>query len=196
MHNEIMSWLGTGTHYAVLSQLIVLRETLILSLKRLNLYIITPFFGSQKNFWNCIANYVMGQVNMILHEDDFKLSWSHHFESFTVATTTWLTFIQYLCHKWPRIYSTCKHFSSFPRSWLITGFLTRLTRRVSLVEQELPTLPGHPSSPPVFSRVRVTRSLVLYVCFVDRCFFFWPLCCLFFFDIQILITPLVSSNTS
>ena len=27
-------------------------------------------------------------------------------------------------------------------------------------------------------------------------FFFWPLCCLFFFDIRILITPLVSSNSS
>jgi hypothetical protein len=49
---------------------------------------------------------------------------------------------------------------------------------------------------PVFSGVRVTQSLVLCVCFVDCClsFFFWPLCCLFFFDIQILITPLVSSN--
>ena len=35
------------------------------------------------------------------------------------------------------------------------------------------------------------------VCFVDRClyFFFWSLCCLFF-DIRILITPLVSSNSS
>jgi hypothetical protein len=53
---------------------------------------------------------------------------------------------------------------SFPRSWLITGFVTRLTRRVSLVEQELLTIPEHPSSP------RVTRSLILYVCFVDRCF--------------------------
>ena len=35
------------------------------------------------------------------------------------------------------------------------------------------------------------------MCFVDRClsflsFFFWPLCCLFFFDIRILIAPLVS----
>jgi hypothetical protein len=80
--------------------------------------------------------------------------------------------------------------------------------------------------------VRVPRSLVLYVCFVDGClsictlsfgqcvvcsssiygfwlplwylllldgclsFVFWPLCCLFFFDIWILITPLVSSNSS
>jgi hypothetical protein len=61
---------------------------------------------------------------------------------------------------------------SFPRSGLITGFVTRLTRRVSLVEQELPTLPGHLNSPPVFSGIRVTRSLVLYVCFVDRCLSF------------------------
>ena len=27
-------------------------------------------------------------------------------------------------------------------------------------------------------------------------FFFWPLCCLFFFDSRIPITPLVSSNSS
>jgi uncharacterized RDD family membrane protein YckC len=48
--------------------------------------------------------------------------------------------------------------------------------------------------------VRVTRSLVVCVCFVDRClsfcpFSFWPLCCLFFFDLPILITPLLSSNS-
>ena len=61
-----------------------------------------------------------------------------------------------------------------------------------LVEQELLTLPEHLNSPSVFSGVHVTRSLVLRVCFIYRClyFFFWPLCCLFFFDIQILITSL------
>jgi hypothetical protein len=41
----------------------------------------------------------------------------------------------------------------------------------------------------------VTRSLVLCVCFVGRCLslylFFWPLCYLFFFNIRILITPLM-----
>ena len=62
---------------------------------------------------------------------------------------------------------------SFPRSCRITGFVTRLTRRVSLVEQELLILPEHLSSPPVFSEVHVTRSLVLYVCFVDRCLSFY-----------------------
>ena len=44
------------------------------------------------------------------------------------------------------------------------------------MEQELQTLPEHLSSPPVFSGV--TRSLVLYLCFVDRCLFF----CTFSFD--------------
>ena len=51
---------------------------------------------------------------------------------------------------------------------------------------------------PVFSGVSVTRSLVLCVYYVDRClsFFFWPLYCLFFFDLRTLITSLVSSNSS
>jgi Ca2+/Na+ antiporter len=40
-----------------------------------------------------------------------------------------------------------------------------------LVEQEVFTLPKHLSSPPVISGVRVTRSLVLYVRFVDRCLY-------------------------
>jgi hypothetical protein len=42
----------------------------------------------------------------------------------------------------------------------------------SLVEQELLTLPEHLCSPLVFSGVLVSRSLVLYVCFVDRCLSF------------------------
>ena len=52
------------------------------------------------------------------------------------------------------------------------GFVTRLTRCVPLVEQELLTLPEHLSSPAVFSGVRVTRFLVLCVCFVDHCLSF------------------------
>ena len=53
----------------------------------------------------------------------------------------------------------------------------------------------------VFSRIRVTRSLVLYVCFVDRClsfctFSFDHCVVLFDFDIRILISPLVSSKSS
>jgi hypothetical protein len=75
-----------------------------------------------------------------------------------------------------RVCSTCrKHFQfrSFPYSWLVNGFVTRLTRWVLLVEQELPTLLEHMSSPTGFSGVRVTRSLVLCVCLVYRCLSFY-----------------------
>jgi hypothetical protein len=48
----------------------------------------------------------------------------------------------------------------------------RLTQPVPLLEQEFLTLPDHLSSPPVFNGVRVTRSLVLYACFVDHCYRF------------------------
>ena len=82
--------------------------------------------------------------------------------------------LEYLRHKWPQICSTSR---SFPHSWLITGFVTRLTRLVPLVEQELLILPEHLSSPPVCSGVRVTRSLVLCVCLVDR----WLSLCTFSF---------------
>jgi hypothetical protein len=81
--------------------------------------------------------------------------------------------------------------------------VTRVTRRVQHVEQELRTYLSEAHdftlgfcggsccsifSPPAFSVVRVTRSLVWCVCFVDRClsllsFIFWPLYWLSFFDL-------------
>ena len=64
-----------------------------------------------------------------------------------------------------------------------------------LVEQKLLTLPDHLSLSSIFSGIRVTRSLVFCVMFCSLSFFFWPLCSLSF-HLQILITPLVSSNSS
>ena len=91
------------------------------------------------------------------------------------ARMTWLIAMVFLCHKWPR---------------------------VSLVEQELLAHSEHMSSYllPVLSWVRVTRYLVLCLCFVDRClyfwtFFFWLLCCLSFFDWRILITTIIVNNS-
>jgi hypothetical protein len=91
------------------------------------------------------------------------------FKGFTVATMTWNICFTNDHGYVPLVVNTSR---SFPHLWLITGFVTRLTRQMSLVEQELFTLPEHLSSPPVFSWVRVTQSLVLYVCFVDRCLSF------------------------
>jgi len=81
-------------------------------------------------------------------------------------------------------------FQSFPHSWLITGLIIIVTRRMPIVEPELHTLPEHPVS----SGVCVPRSLVLCVMFcrslfVLLSFFFGSLCCLPFFDLRILINP-------
>ena len=76
---------------------------------------------------------------------------------------------------------------SFPHWWLITGFVTRLTRRMSPVKQELLTILEHPSSPPVLSGVHVTRSLVLCVCFIDRCLS----CCTFSFCHCVVCSSLI-----
>jgi hypothetical protein len=141
-----------------------------------------------------------------------SLSWSHHFESFMVATMTWLTITEYLSPKWPWI---CPFvvitIRSFRHSWLITRFLTRVTRRV----------PGTAYPSGAFEEGHITlqsasqRGLYLgmkpdgrvwptvdtgvkNICLVVCSFvlFLWPLCCLSFFDLLVLITPLVSSNSS
>ena len=91
---------------------------------------------------------------------------------------------------------------SFPRSWLIIGFVTTLTRPVPLVEQALHTLPEHRISPPGFWWGSC-YSIFSFICTCMFCrsllvllyFFFRPLWCLFFFNIWILITPLLSSNS-
>jgi hypothetical protein len=56
----------------------------------------------------------------------------HHFESLTVATTTWLTAMEYQCHKWPRIYlNGRKH---FPVLSSFVTFLRILIKKNSLVK--------------------------------------------------------------
>ena len=72
------------------------------------------------------------------------VSWSHHFESLRVDPMTLLKATEYLFHKWPRICSICRsHITAIQHSWIIIGFLTRVTRRLSLVEQELLALPEY-----------------------------------------------------
>jgi hypothetical protein len=76
----------------------------------------------------------------------------------------------------PQVFFSFFLYYSRRTAWMLLivckGFVTKLTRWVPLVEQELLTLPEHQSSPAVFSGVRVTRYLVLCVCFVDRCLSF------------------------
>ena len=74
-------------------------------------------------------------------------------------------------------------------------FETRLTRRMPQVEQELLTFPVHLSSPQVFwggSSYTIFSCMCMFCrsLFVLLYFLFWPLCCLFFFYLRILITSL------
>ena len=62
-------------------------------------------------------------------------------------------------------------------------FVTRVTRRVVLMDQELLSHPKHPRWPPVFSGVCVARSLVFMCCFVDR----WLSLVLFLFAIVLFV---------
>jgi hypothetical protein len=64
----------------------------------------------------------------------------------TFLTVTWLTVAKYLSHKWSRISTVCRSHNATLFSFM-SGFVTNVTRRVSLVEQEIPTHPEHLSSP-------------------------------------------------
>jgi hypothetical protein len=72
------------------------------------------------------------RVNLVTHAV-ISHEWGNDREE--LRPMTFLTAMEYLCHKWPRICSTCLNTSrSFPHSWLITACVTRLTRRVRTVE--------------------------------------------------------------
>ena len=110
---------------------------------------------------------------------------------------TWLTGMEYMCHRWPRICSTCrKHFlllSSFMAYHLVCSY-TNTTGNTSGAGTAHPS--GAPEFNPGFSGVRVTRSLALCVwLFVLQYFFFSSLCWLSF-ELRIMITALVSSKSS
>ena len=126
------------------------------------------------------------------------LSSSHHSESFTVSLIS-SNNTEYLYHKWYLYFPILVSITwSFPHSWIIIGFVTRVARRVPLVVHELPTFPENMGSSPVFSGIRVARSLVFCVViwwslFVLLSFYFWALCSRFL-NLRILITTLFSSN--
>ena len=117
-----------------------------------------------------------------------------------VSIMTWLTATEYLCHKWPRIWSTChKHFQ------VLSSFMTY--RRLCNWSNKTGTTSGtgtayHFGAPefiPGFGfKWGSCCSIFSFLCsvlLVLLSVFYWPLCFLFFLDLQILITPLVSSKS-
>ena len=94
---------------------------------------------------------------------------------------------------WPRL---CNHNPSFPHH--------RVCNKSNTKDATCVAGTAYLSGSPVFTllgfcRFRVVRSLVFCEIFCISLFvlfslFFWPLSCLYFFDLRILITPLASSN--
>jgi hypothetical protein len=110
---------------------------------------------------------------------------------------TWLIGTEYLFHKWSRICSTCRNHYLVISS-LVKGFVKRIPRRGTHVEQDMPTLPEHLSWRQGFNGIRVARSLVFCVMlcrslFVHLSRFSFQLYCQSF-DLRLLITPLLFLN--
>ena len=80
---------------------------------------------------------------------------------------TWLAATEYVTNDHGYVSFVIITTSSFPHSWLITGFVTKVNRMMPHVEQELLILPGHMNSSPVFS---VARSSVFFVMFCRSLF--------------------------
>ena len=116
--------------------------------------------GSPPMFWNCPCLF----ISVVFCVDFFSF--------FFVIALCFVPNVAPLCWVclFPNVAPLCCLFviTRFP----IHDFVTRLTWRVPLVEQDLLTLSEHLRLPPVFSGVRVARSFVLCVCFVDRCLSF------------------------
>ena len=95
-----------------------------------------------------------------------------------VATMTWLTVTEYLCHIWSRICSLCRNhelvlssFMNYHRVW------SQSNSTESLVEQELLTLPEGLGSQPVFCGVHYAQSIDFWVVF---CRSVWSFCPFYF----------------
>ena len=116
-------------------------------------------------------------------------------------TISWLKVLEYMCHKLPRICSTCKHFpvlSSFTAYYLARN---KISATCATSGGGTAHSSGAPEFTPRFSGICLIWSLFLIVMFwrslfVFLSFFFLPLCCMSFFNMMILIAPLVSSSSS
>ena len=88
------------------------------------------------------------------------------FRHSTIFLYCWVNSQGNICVTNEQSCSACCHHNCSHFSWHITGFVTRVARRVPHVEQKLFNFPEHLSPSPIFSEDGAARSFVFYVLFV------------------------------
>jgi hypothetical protein len=105
----------------------------------------------------------------------------------------WFIFLFRMNARVAILFITSKLNRSFPRSWLTTRFITSVTRRMPIVEQDMLTHSKHMSSLPVSSRVRAARSLVFWVVFCRSLFYVPNTICMHWVCIQWMAWKYISN---
>jgi hypothetical protein len=103
---------------------------------------------------------------------------NHHFESLHHLDNCYGIFVSQIIKQVSLAVVTIQ--STLHLSWPFTALFIRETRRMSLVVQEILTIPEHTNSPSVFSGVIDAHYLVFCDCLSFCLFFFWPFYCLSF----------------
>ena len=116
-----------------------------------------------------------------------------------VATMTWLTSTEYLCHRWPQLCSVCLSHNPVLLSTSMTYYL--MFNQSKAIRATRGAGPAYPSGTLEFIRIFVRFVLVFCVVFcrtvwVIVSFFSWQLYFLSVFHLWFLITPLISSSFS
>ena len=144
-----------------------------------------------------ISIFTLWTFQQHLHMKYISLIWSYIPEHVEIIASKVVRSPPWLCWPLRNICITNDHgyvpidgskSRSFPRSCLITVFVTGVTRQVPLVVQELIILPEHLGSTLVFSGVRFARSLVFCVLFCRSLFIvlsFWILLYMYMYLLSI-----------
>ena len=136
----------------------------------------------EKSFWKTVFSYVLWEKFFFHRNFNFPMLWKSNlrkkYEKISINA-----FDYGKLHEIPNI------LAAFHMTWLLSEWRRKIWKHWNCTFK---TSFYWGSCYSIFCFISMfCRSL-----FVLMSFFLWPLCCLSFFDLRILITPLVSSNPS
>jgi hypothetical protein len=110
----------------------------------------------------------------LLNQEFLLVNLKSSLRNCTVTIMTWLTIMEYLCHRWPRICSSCrKHFL------VLSSFMTyhQVCKWINTTDATSGAGTAYPYGAPEFTTGFWWGSCYsifsfMYICFVDRCLSF------------------------